>query len=355
MAVVVCEVHHPHQFHCILIVMFSATPFRPYCYCLAKFKKRNHHHLELENMTLKRTIWILWIIAAFFGLLGFILFLFIVFNKAYFSTSFQIDSDLASKFGDFLGGFIGTLFAIASTLLILVTLIKQHIDNKKSQTGSNFFKMLDYHTENVKQLSISHITPTKEKKEGKIEGRRAFVIFKLQLNELLGVVNKIKNDLNLELTDEETIDIVYVSFYYGIDKDWKKFTENKFSRYKRGNEIAKLLLKAKNSHSKKIGRTNQTSLSSYFRNLYNAVKLIDSDEYLTTEEKKQYMKILRSQLSNPELYVFFFNIVSRFGKKWKENGYIEKYELIKNIPLGYLGDYNPKDFFSMTYEEDEIN
>ena len=81
------------------------------------------------------------------------------------------------------------------------------------------------------------------------------MIFKLQLIELFGVVNNIKNDLKLELTDEEIIDIVYVSFYYGIDKDWEKFTENKLSRYKRGNEIAKLLLEAKNSHSKKIGRT----------------------------------------------------------------------------------------------------
>lgn len=304
-------------------------------------------------MTLRITIRILWIVLAFLGVLGFTLFSFTVFDKAYFSTSFQIDTDLASKFGDYFGGFIGTLFAITNTLLILVTLIKQNLDNKKSQTGSNFFKMLDYHTENVKQLNISHIDPTK--KEDKIEGRRAFVIFKLQLIELFGIVNKIKNDLKLELGNEEIIDIVYVSFYYGIDKDWEKFTENKLSRYKRGNEIAKLLLEAKNSHPKKIGRTNQTSLSSYFRNLYNAVKLIDSDEYLTTEEKKQYIKILRAQLSNPELYVFFFNIVSRFGKKWKENGYIETYELIKNIPLGYLGDYNPKDFFSMIYEEDEIN
>lgn len=304
-------------------------------------------------MSLKITIRILWVVVAILGLLGFILFFILIFNDAYFNTSFNIDTELAARFGSFFGGFIGTLFAITSTLLILVTLIKQNLENKKSQTGSNFFKMLDYHTENVKQLSISHIDPTK--KEDKIEGRRAFVIFKLQLIELFGVVNKIKNDLKLELTNEEIIDIVYVSFYYGIDKDWEKFTENKLSRYKRGNEIAKLLLEAKNSHSKKIGRTNQTSLSSYFRNLYNAVKLIDSDEYLTIAEKKQYIKILRAQLSNPELYVFFFNIVSRFGKKWKENRYIETYELIKNIPLDYLGDYNPKDYFSMTYEEDEIN
>ncbi|MCK9425195.1 MAG: putative phage abortive infection protein [Ignavibacteriaceae bacterium] len=304
-------------------------------------------------MTLKSTIKILWVVVGFFSFLGFILFIFTIFNGAYFNTSFQIDTELASKFGNFFGGFIGTLFAITSTLLILVTLLQQNIDNKKSQTGGNFFKMLDYHTENVKQLCISHIDP--DKKEDKIEGRRAFVIFKLQLIELCKVVNKIKKELQLGLSNEEIIDIVYIAFYYGIDKDWEKFAENKLSRYQKGKEIAKLLLDAKNSDSKNIGRTNQTSLSSYFRNLYNAVKLIDNDKNLTLDEKKQYIKILRAQLSNPELYVFFFNIVSRFGKKWKENGYIDTYELIKNIPLDYLGNYNPKDFFLITYEEDEIN
>jgi len=161
-------------------------------------------------MTLRITVRILWIIVAFLGLLGFTIFFFTVFNKAYYNTSFQINPELASKFGDFFGGFIGSLFAITSTLLILVTLIKQNIDNKKSQTGSNFFKMLDYHTENVKQLSISHIDPAK--KEDKIEGRRAFVIFKLQLIELFSVVNKIKSDLKLQLSNVAILKIIKTTF-----------------------------------------------------------------------------------------------------------------------------------------------
>ena len=34
-----------------------------------------------------------------------------------------------------------------------------------------------------------------------------------------------------------------------------------------------------------------------------------SDLILTLEEKKNLIKILRAQLSNPELYVLFFNII----------------------------------------------
>ena len=312
-------------------------------------------------MGLKITTIILWIIAALFGIFGFIIFFFTIFHEAYFNTSFQFDTKLASEFGGFFGGFIGTMFTITSVLLILATLIKQNIENRKSQDGSNFFKMLDYHNENVKQLNISDIKPKKSEKEDKkkeyekIKGRRAFVIFKLQLIELFKVVNRINNDLNLNYSKDQIADIVYISFYYGIDKDWTGFSKKKFANYERADELAEKLIEEKEKHIKKIGRTNQTSLSSYYRNLYNAVKLIDSDYYLSKNEKKQYVKILRAQLSNPELYVFFFDVISRFGKKWKENNFIIKYELTKNIPLDYLGDYNPKDYFPMEYEEDELN
>ncbi len=102
-----------------------------------------------------------------------------------------------------------------------------------------------------------------------------------------------------------------------------------------------------------LGRTNQTNLSTYFRNLYNAVKMVDNSKFLTYEEKKNLIKIYRAQLSNPELYVFFFNIISRFGKKWKANNYVVKYELIKNLPKDYCEDYEPQSYFAMVYEDDE--
>lgn len=311
-------------------------------------------------MGLKITTIILWIIVLLFGILGFAMVIIIIFNEAYFNTIFQFDVKSASDFGSFFGGFIGTLFTITSVLLILVTLIKQNIENRKSQVGNNFFRMLDYHNENVKQLNISDITPKTEKQNKnneyeKIEGRRAFVIFKLQLRELFKVVNRINSDLKLNYTKDQIADIVYISFYYGIDKVWTDFSKNKLANYDRANELVEKLIEEKEKNVKKIGRTNQTSLSSYYRNLYNAVKLIDSDYYLSKNEKKQYIKILRAQFSNPELYVFFFDVISRFGKKWKEKNYIIKYELTKNIPLDYLEGYNPKDYFPMKYEEDELN
>lgn len=103
----------------------------------------------------------------------------------------------------------------------------------------------------------------------------------------------------------------------------------------------------------KLARTNQTNLSTYFRNMYNAIKLIDESEVLIEKQKKDIVKIYRAQLSNPELYVIFFNVLSRFGKKWKEHDYIVKYELFKNIPKDYCDGYDPYLYFPMIYEYDE--
>lgn len=117
---------------------------------------------------MKKIVRILWVFVVFLGLFGIAMFFTTIFNGVYSNALFHIDTDLASEFGDYFGGFVGTLFAAASTLLVLVTIIEQHINNKNSQIGNNFFKMIDYHTENVKQLSVSYIDKTNL--EYKIEG-----------------------------------------------------------------------------------------------------------------------------------------------------------------------------------------
>lgn len=60
-------------------------------------------------------------------------------------------------------------------------------------------------------------------------------------------------------------------------------------------------------------------------------------------------------MSNPELYILFFNVISPFGKKWRKADFIKEYSLLKNIPEGYLDGYNPRSYFDITYEYEEIN
>ncbi|MDB5202792.1 MAG: hypothetical protein JWQ27_2201 [Ferruginibacter sp.] len=303
------------------------------------------------NKTAK-TIFI--ILSSIFGLIGFVSSFIIIFNKTYrFGDSAAFDPDLASNFGDLFGGLVGTIFSILSVFLLIYTILHQNSESQKSALETNFFRMIDYHNQNVNQLKIAHLDSTK--KDDFSEGRRAFVQFKIQIHRLFEILNKINAEKKYNLSQEQLADIVYIIFYYGIDGSWVSFVEQKLDRYKPINkELAEAVQAEINLNPNyKIGRTNQTNLSTYFRNMYNAVKLVDESSFLKKDEKKELINIYRAQLSNPELYILFFNIMSRFGKKWKENKYVTKYELIKNIPHNYCESYSPKEYFLMQYEDDE--
>ena len=247
-----------------------------------------------------------------------------------------------------------TWSVMLGALAVVWTLCYQANETARNAVIDRFFKMLDYHNNNVNILSVAHVDL--EKEDVRSENRRAFVVLKIQLHKLICIVREVNNDLDLKLYDDEIIDIAYVSFYYGIDKEWGHFLKDKLSKYNSGNLMVDKLLQKKEELDEKfkIGRTNQTSLSAYFRNMYNAIKLIDSSNLLTENEKKQYVTILRAQLSNPELYILFFNLLSRFGKKWKKKEYIKKYEFIKNLPLRYCSGFEPSQYFDIKFEEDEL-
>lgn len=249
----------------------------------------------------------------FFGASSLSAALFILLNETYFNTSFEIDSELAAKFGDFFGGFIGTIFSIFSVLLLIYTILSQHLDAQKNGARDRFFKMLDYHNENLRNIRV----PSLEVNKGDYieEGRRAFVVYKIQLKRLLQAITEISQENTLNLSDAQKIDIAYMCFYYGQSDTWIDFIRHKLHFHPSGSAIAQMMLdRVKACKDLKLGRTNQTELSCYFRNMYNAIKLIDNDKHLTTKEKTDLIKIYRSQLSNPELYILFFNLVSRFGK-----------------------------------------
>jgi len=289
-----------------------------------------------------------------FGLIGIISFFAIIFNSSFhFNETKIIDPELASKFGDFFGGFVGTIFSILSVFLLIYTILHQNRDTQKSALEANFFRMIDYHNQNVNQLKIPHLDVTRKAEIS--DGRRAFVQFKIQIHRLFEIVREINEKKKYKLTAQQIADIVYVVFYYGIDGSWISFIEDKLLVYSPiHRELAKEIQDKINLNPNlRYGRPNQTNLSTYFRNMYNAIKLVDSSKFLNEIEKKDLMKIYRAQLSNPELYVLFFNVLSRFGRKWKENDYITKYKFLKNIPNGYCDGYIPNEHFPMEYEDEE--
>ena len=277
---------------------------------------------------------------------------FVIFDKAYFHYGGDIDTDLAAKFGDFVGGFIGTLFGFLSVLVLAYSILKQTYETRRNNIRNAFFKMIDYHFKNVEQVEL----PKPDNPGTKEKARRGFVAYKIQIKRLLQAVCKINSENELELTGHDVASIAYMVFYYGADESWKTFLKNKLACYDCSELMINCLIKlSERNPNMKLCRTNQTILSAYFRNMYNAIRLVDSEPYFTKKEKYDLIKIYRAQLSNPELYVLFFNVISPFGKKWREKDFVNKYRLVKNIPHGYLDGYDMKEYFDMKYEYEEVN
>lgn len=115
------------------------------------------------------------------------------------------------------------------------------------------------------------------------------------------------------------------------------------------------LLKRKKVLIKRFGG-HQHKLGHYFRHLFQTVKYIDNQKLLSFNERYEYIKTLRAQLSNYEQYVFFYNSISFVGREWEfnhlspndeEQMVISKYNLIKNIPDTQANGINIKSFYPL--------
>lgn len=82
---------------------------------------------------------------------------------------------------------------------------------------------------------------------------------------------------------------------------------------------------------------HQFRLGHYYRNLYMAIEYITNEQALSEEEKYNYVKIIRSQLSTTEQILLMINSLTYLGREWelfaeKDKKYFSRYNLIKNIP-----------------------
>lgn len=74
----------------------------------------------------------------------------------------------------------------------------------------------------------------------------------------------------------------------------------------------------------------QPNLGHYFRYLYNIVKYVKENSYSITE----HMRLVRSQISDYELLLLFYNLLTPQGAKFKDLA--EQLALLDNLPTTHL-------------------
>lgn len=237
----------------------------------------------------------------------------------------KINFEVTGQFGDFIGGVVGTVFALAGTILIFLTFKEQIKQNKKEGFESTFFEMINLQRENVNQMNY---TKWEVDSLEKAEHRKVFrIIFKEFLecfrevkkfsnskdidyyllrkekNHLTKIINQ--NKLKINTLELALIDIAYNIIYYGLSEEGEIILRDKFKKKYNAIYFYQLLrymkLKPKKENFDRWGKWNelinlnfkdfkQTNLEFYNHRKHNSKNNLtgQSKKLVYKEEYKKY-------------------------------------------------------------------
>lgn len=199
------------------------------------------------NKNILRLSWILIII-------GGIISIYFIFSTKSDGFSFigneKIDFQTTGQFGDFIGGVVGTLFALAGTLLIYLSFKEQTTQNIKEGFETTFFELVNIHRDNVNQLNYTKFdNGSLRVAEHRKVFRQIFVEFlecfrevkkfsnskkvedyilpkhKLKLQEIID-----QNKIKVNIIEFALIDIAYSIVFFGIGEEGEIILRDKFKR-----------------------------------------------------------------------------------------------------------------------------
>jgi hypothetical protein len=287
------------------------------------------------------------------------------------------------EIGDTIGGITAPFIGLISAILVYLAL-KAQIDANVQVSSqfqlqkfeNQFYEMIRLHKENVNEMTIKGYDReiiefckyTNEEKDlyekesfseqevkNYTSGRKVFVTMITELKAVYEMVcAKIPENENYQI-----FDLSYFIFFDGLDS-FERFlneeSEKGESVYKDScfTELLYQLKIARRNHSETSGKANnffdiklhfkykpfsghQSRLGHYYRHLFQTVKFVVNydGEVLSYSDKRNYLRILRAQLSNHEQLMLFYNWYSGYGSKWEQekgNHFFTNYRMIHNIP-----------------------
>ncbi|MBI1182714.1 hypothetical protein GC194_00475 [bacterium] len=292
------------------------------------------------------------------------------------------DFSTTGEIGDTIGGILTPAIAVIAAGLTFLAFYVQFEANQQQKNDiarerleRKFYQLLELHKKNVDELQLNE----------KIKGRHYFPHLFNEFKASYYLCEKLMKETNQvdSLDDEMLIDVAYRFMFLGTNSLTPENIPVLFSRssfpfiLKAHNLATDVLHRSFDGHMKQnphfplqgyifqdnnpkrgepyliyhkpfSGHSHQ--LGHYFRNLFHMVKLIDQNTWLSDEEKKDFTRIIRAQLSNEEQLMLYYNAQSNYGKAWFENGYFKKYKLVHNMPvqMAEIG-LNPKSKFISKY------
>lgn len=341
------------------------------------------------------------------GIATFLLFMLLVVLVCFFPYWFtrEGDPDLCFKgtgeIGDTIGGIMGPFVAIIAAFLTFIAFLIQYDANelqkkelerqKKIRQREEFevklYKMLEEHKDNLNHIAAGELRGRDAIPE--LLGELAYIYScvhfvlnslheKKEFKHTQGNLSKVCHYLESLYEDPKTailshLLLSYNLFFYGrpyyhtVDDmhagkvllEGEVYSRLKFIKYAKssngytkfiyGETNALSMLPSQYEASFPMMKGHNDQLGVYFRQLYQTVMFIaNADSTIFTEDDKYaYAKLLRSNMSDAEQVLLYYNSLSEMGGKWNKRlagdikkredmGLIARFRLIKNIPANFF-------------------
>lgn len=219
------------------------------------------------------------------GLVLVFLVLFLV-NRQY-DYSWPLATDIVGHYGDFVGGFVGSLLSVVLLYYTFRSQISESKENAKvyikQQFNETFFHLLH------------------------------------QYNSIVGTISvKVEND-EPALHGKEAL-------HYYVQQMQSEFDKGEF--YENRKEAVGCFMNLYAAH--------EDFMPIYYRTLYRIFDMIETTD-IDDSEKVKYAKIVRSQLTDSELLLLRYNSMTTYGRKMCK--YVVNYNLLKHMPAMGLLEY----------------
>lgn len=197
-------------------------------------------------------------------------------------------SQMSNNFGDFVSGTIGILFTLTATFFLFVTMAEQRkqtyearLDNARSRYESTYFNMLAMLDDVIKSVDAN----LKESQPNQIESINAYY----RLIKEMYATSKTANAEMLELLQELSIN---------------DSCSIRIQRLREGTA----------SIFEQIVKEIDCNVSYFYRYIYNAIMYIEEIDVINEAKKKQYLNILKAQLSDEALALLMYDAISKFAQ-----------------------------------------
>ena len=221
-----------------------------------------------------------------------------------YDENLPIDEGIFGAYGDFIGGVIGTFIALYSVYLLVRTL--------ENQAGAN---------ETV--IAANNAAIAASQMEGYLSQLQTF---DSKFNSFLSSYFKAIDSYNIEIdgnrfNGRNAFEKIAEKF---INMDFENRNEYNRRNYAAVEEYVDFYAK------------ERTLLSVHMRLLYLTMSVI-SNSYLEEEEKVNYAKLVRGQMSDAEMIIVRYNCCSDYGVKMRD--YCNTYNLTKHVPIMHLLEF----------------